>query len=101
MLIMKVRVSPRSRKNSIFSRFGTPKAIISYGGAHFCNNLLKGLLEKYRVCHNVSAPYNPKTSGQVEASNWEIKQIFVKMVNAIRTDWSRRLDESLWAYRAA
>ena len=29
-------------KNNIFSRFGTSNAIISDGGSHFCNKLLKG-----------------------------------------------------------
>ena len=32
-------------------------------------------------------------------SNSEIKQIFSKKVNASRTDWSRKLDDALWAYR--
>ena len=34
-------------KKNIFSRFGTPRAIISDGGSHFCNNLIKGLFNKY------------------------------------------------------
>ena len=33
-------------KKNIFSRFGTPRAIISVGGSHFCNKLFKGLLDK-------------------------------------------------------
>ena len=57
------------------------------------------LLEKYGV--NVATPYNPQTSGQVEVSNREIKQILSKIVNASRTDWSRRLDDDLWASRTA
>ena len=32
-------------------------------------------------------------------SNREIKQILSKTVNANRTDWSRRPDDALWAYR--
>ena len=64
-----------------------------------CNRLFKGLLEKYGVRHNVSTPYHLQTSGQVEVSNREIKQILSKTVNASRTDWSRRLDDDLWAYR--
>ncbi|XP_069148139.1 uncharacterized protein [Solanum lycopersicum] len=54
---------------------------------------------KYGVRHNVDIPYNTSTSGIVEVSNREIKQIFAKIVNASRTDWSRRLDDALWAYR--
>ena len=65
-------------KKNIFSRFGTPTAIISDGGSHFCNKLFKGLLEKYGVCHNVAIPYHPQTSGQVEVSNREIKLICQK-----------------------
>ena len=60
-------------KKNIFSRFGTPRAIISDGGSHFCNRFFKGLLEKYVVRHNVATPYHPQTSGQVEVSNPEIK----------------------------
>ena len=86
-------------KKNIFSRFGTPREIISDGGFHFCNRLFKGLLEKYGVRHNVATPYRPQTSGQVEVSNREIKQILSKIVNASRTDWSRRLDDALWDYR--
>ncbi|XP_069150209.1 uncharacterized protein [Solanum lycopersicum] len=42
---------------------------------------------------------HPHSSWQVEVSNREIKQILAKMVNASRTDWSRRLDDALWAYQ--
>ena len=31
-------------KKNIFSRFGTPRAIISDGGSNFCNKMFKGLL---------------------------------------------------------
>ena len=60
-------------KKNIFSRFGTPREIISDWGSHFCNRLFKGLLEKYGVRHNVATPCNPQTSGQIEVSNREIK----------------------------
>ncbi|XP_019241713.1 PREDICTED: protein NYNRIN-like [Nicotiana attenuata] len=50
-------------KKNIFTRFGTPRAILSDGGSHFCNKAFSGLLEK--------------------------------------TDWSRKLDDALWAYRTA
>ena len=93
-------MSPRFLKKNIFSRFGTARAIISDGGSHFCNKFFKGLLEKYGVRHNVGTPYHPQTTGQVEVSNREIKQILLKTVNASRTDWSRTLHDALWAYQA-
>ncbi|XP_059434307.1 uncharacterized protein LOC132167368, partial [Corylus avellana] len=47
---------------NIFSRFGTPRAIISDGGRHFCNRFFKALLLKYSVTHKVATPYHPQTS---------------------------------------
>ncbi|RVX10290.1 Retrovirus-related Pol polyprotein from transposon opus [Vitis vinifera] len=39
-----------------------PKAIISDGGAHFCNKPFEALLSKYGVKHKVATPYHPQTS---------------------------------------
>jgi hypothetical protein len=86
---------------NIFSRFGTPRAIISDGGKHFCNRFLKTLLLKYSVTHKVATPYHPQTSGQVEVSNREIKHILEKTVRPDRKDWSLHLNDALWAYRTA
>ena len=88
-------------KKKIFSRFGTPRAIISDGGKHFCNNQFEALLQKYGVTHRIATPYHPQTSGQVEVSNRELKRILEKTVNNSRKDWSRKLDDALWAYRTA
>nr|XP_016439353.1 PREDICTED: protein NYNRIN-like [Nicotiana tabacum] len=88
-------------KKNIFTRFGTPIAILSDGGSHFCNKAFSGLLEKYGVKNKVATPYHPQSSGQVEVSSREIKSILAKTVNANRTGWSRKLDDALWAYRTA
>ncbi|XP_049357118.1 uncharacterized protein LOC125821794 [Solanum verrucosum] len=88
-------------KRYIFARFGTPRAIISDGGSHFCNKWFSAALNKYGVKHKVATPYHPPTSGQVEVSNREIKNILSKIVNANRVDWSRKHDDVLWAYHTA
>ncbi|KAL6348196.1 hypothetical protein AAG906_003062 [Vitis piasezkii] len=95
------RVVLKFLKENIFSRFGVPKAIISDGGAHFCNKPFEVLLSKYEVKHKVATSYHPQTSGQVELANREIKNILMKVVNSNRKDWSIRLHDSLWAYRIA
>nr|XP_009782928.1 PREDICTED: uncharacterized protein LOC104231610 [Nicotiana sylvestris] len=82
-------------KKNIFTRFGTPRAIISDEGTHFCNRAFEKLLTKYDVRHKVATPYHPQTSGQVEVSNREIKSVLTKTVNATRTDWARKLDDAL------
>ena len=88
-------------KESIFSRFGVPKAIISDGGSHFFNKRFENLLAKYDVKHKVATPYHSHTSSQVELANREIKTILMKVVNSNRKDWSLKLLDSLWAYRTA
>ncbi|XP_027166138.1 uncharacterized protein LOC113766113 [Coffea eugenioides] len=88
-------------KSHIFVRYGTPRAIISDRGTHFCNRVMEALLKKYGVTHRVSTSYHPQTSGQAEISNKEIKSILEKTVNPNRKDWSLRLDDALWAYRTA
>ncbi|XP_070008329.1 uncharacterized protein [Nicotiana sylvestris] len=50
-------------KKRIFTKFGTPHAIISDGGSYFCNRAFDTLLSK--------------------------------------TDWSKKLDDALWAYKTA
>jgi len=54
---------------------------------------------KYGVTHHVGMAYHPQTSGQVEVTNGELKQILEKVISC--TDWSVRLDDALWTYRAA
>jgi hypothetical protein len=88
-------------KENVFARFGTPRAITSDGGKHFCNRFLEQLMKKYEITHKVATPYHPQTSGQVEISNREIKRILEKTVNPTRKDWSLRLNDALWAYRTA
>ncbi|XP_070032666.1 uncharacterized protein [Nicotiana tomentosiformis] len=86
-------------KKNIFTRFGTPRAIKSDEGSHFCNKAFDTLLGKYGVTHKVTTPYHPQARGQVEVSNREIKSILSKTMNANWTDWSKKLDDALWAYR--
>ncbi|KAK6121257.1 hypothetical protein DH2020_045031 [Rehmannia glutinosa] len=85
----------------LFTRFGTPRAIISDRGTHFCNNQFDKVLKRYGVTHRVATAYHPQTSGQVEVSNRELKRILEKTVGHSRKDWSLKLDDALWAYRTA
>ena len=45
-------------KKNILSRSGTPRAIISDGGSHFCSKLFNWILEKYGVQHNIDTSYH-------------------------------------------
>nr|GEW95458.1 reverse transcriptase domain-containing protein [Tanacetum cinerariifolium] len=48
---------------SLFSRFRTPKAIISDRDTHFCNDQFAKVMSKYEVTHRLSTTYHPQTSG--------------------------------------
>nr|GFA35713.1 reverse transcriptase domain-containing protein [Tanacetum cinerariifolium] len=48
---------------SLFTRFGTPRAIISDRGTHFCNDQFAKVMRKYEVTHRLSIAYHPQTSG--------------------------------------
>nr|GEY82400.1 reverse transcriptase domain-containing protein [Tanacetum cinerariifolium] len=86
---------------SLFSQFGTPKAIISDRGTHFCNDQFARIMSKYRVTHRLSTAYHPQTSGKVEVTNHGLKQILERTVGENRALWSDKLEDALWAFRTA
>ncbi|GJY49288.1 reverse transcriptase domain-containing protein [Tanacetum coccineum] len=64
---------------SLFARFGTPRAIISDRGTHFCNDQFAKVMLKYGVTHRLSTTYHPQTSGQVEIVSYRgLKHYFRK-----------------------
>nr|GEZ11011.1 reverse transcriptase domain-containing protein [Tanacetum cinerariifolium] len=73
----------------LFSRFETPKAIISDRGTHFCNDQFSRVMAKYGVTHRLSTAYHPQTSGQVEVTNCGLKRILE------RTDYPLRIKDFL------
>nr|GEU47384.1 reverse transcriptase domain-containing protein [Tanacetum cinerariifolium] len=86
---------------SLFARFGTPRAIISYRGTYFCNDQFAKVMLKYAVTHRFSTTYHPQTSGQVEVSNYGLKRILERTVGENQASWSDKLDDALWAFRTA
>ena len=85
----------------IFSRFGTPRALITDNGTNFCNKMIEKVLHKYGMRHHTSLAYHPQTNGQAEVSNREIKSIMEKTVNNSKKDWSKKIEDALWAYRTS
>ena len=84
---------------SIFTKFGIPREIVTDQGAQFTSNMIKELMKKYMIHHGTSSPYHPHTNGQVEITNKEIQSIFTKIVAIHKRDWVTWLPEAIWAYR--
>nr|GFB13984.1 reverse transcriptase domain-containing protein [Tanacetum cinerariifolium] len=64
---------------SIFSRFGTPRAIISDRGTHFCNDQFIRVMIKYGVTHRLAIAYHPQTSGQAYENSVIYKEMTKKL----------------------
>ena len=80
------RVVTKMFSSIIFPRFGVPRVVLGDGGTHFINKVFQGLLKKNGVKHKVATAYHPQTSGHVEVSNREIKNILQKTVSTSRKD---------------
>nr|GEZ48885.1 reverse transcriptase domain-containing protein [Tanacetum cinerariifolium] len=87
--------------DQVIRRFGTPRAIISDRGTHFCNDQFAKVMLKYGVTHRLATVYHPQTNGQVEVSNRSLKRILEKTVGENRASWLDKLDDALWAFRKA
>ena len=83
----------------MFTRFGIPREIETYNGAHFVSKSMKALTEQYGIKHYKSSPYHPQANGQVESTNKVLESILTKTVQLHHKDWADRLPEALWAYR--
>nr|GEU44738.1 reverse transcriptase domain-containing protein [Tanacetum cinerariifolium] len=70
-------------------------------GTHFCNDQFSRVMAKYGVTHRLSTSYHPQTSGQVEVTNRGLKSILERKVGENRDSWSDKLEDDLWAFRAA
>nr|GFB85617.1 reverse transcriptase domain-containing protein [Tanacetum cinerariifolium] len=80
---------------SLFARFGSPRAIISDRGTHFCNDQFSNAMLKYGVTHRLSTAYHLQTSGQVEVSNRGLKRILERTTGENRASWSDKHDDAL------
>nr|GEZ07968.1 reverse transcriptase domain-containing protein [Tanacetum cinerariifolium] len=81
--------------------FGTPRAIISDRGTHFCNDQFAKVMHKYGFTHHLSTAYHPQTSRQVEVSNHGLKRILEMTIGQNHASWSDKLEDALWAFRTA
>ncbi|GKD22241.1 reverse transcriptase domain-containing protein, partial [Tanacetum coccineum] len=85
----------------LFCLFEMPKALISNRGTHFCKKIIENTMKRYGVNHRFSTSYHPQTSGQVENTKRALKRILEKTVKYSSTIWSRKLNDTLWAFRTA
>jgi hypothetical protein len=68
----------------IICRHGCPQRILSDNGAHFKNELIQNLVQKFEIKHLFSTPYHPQTNGLVERHNRTICESIAKSLQDIQ-----------------
>ena len=84
-----------------FSRFGTPKQILSDQGSEFDSQVLKQLCNSLGIVKKRSSPYHPQGNGAVERVNRSLKAMLLSYPEEKRDQWDTLIPLCLWAYRAA
>ncbi|GJZ62316.1 putative ribonuclease H-like domain-containing protein [Tanacetum coccineum] len=62
---------------------------------------LEKALQRYGVTHKLSTAYHPQSNRQTEVTNRAIKRILERSVGYNPKDWSKKLNDALWAFRTA
>src|SRR5438046_3057363 len=81
----------------IICRHGSPQKILTDRGTHFKNQIVEGLMEKFKVNHLFSTPYHLKTNGLVEGFNKTLCESLAKLGGS--KNWDRNISSVLFAYR--
>lgn len=84
--------------SEVFTRFSVPREIVTNNGPQFISNLVKGIMDQYKIQHKKPTPYPPQANGQVESTNKVIESILTKIVNLHKKYWENRLPKALWSY---
>ena len=79
----------------IFPHFGTPRMVISDGGSHFIDKILKAFLKELGAKHNIATPYHPKKVVKPKLQTNRSKNILQKMVNKMGKGWKNKLPDAL------
>src|SRR5215204_7144580 len=82
----------------IICQHGCPQIILSDRGTHFNNNLIKGLMEKFKINHLLSTLYHPQTNGLVERFNRTLCESLAKL-SLKNNNWDLFIAPTLFAYR--
>ena len=83
----------------IICRHGCPSKILTDRGTHFNNQMIKKLMEKFRIQHLLSTPYHPQTNGLVERFNRTMIEKLARLTTEHLNEWDRYIAPVLFSYR--
>src|SRR3990170_5734836 len=82
----------------IICRYGIPKVIQSDQETHFMNELLKNLIERFKIKHSLSSPYHLQSNGLVKRFNKTLCEGIAKVAENIM-DWNYYIQSVFFAFR--
>src|SRR2546421_445754 len=85
---------------NIICQHGCPQIILSDRGTHFRNTMIKKLMERFQIKHNLSIPYHPQTNGLVERFNRTLCESLAKTIE-YDDEWDLYISPILFAYRTS
>ena len=83
----------------IWSRFGTPREILTDQGSNFMSGLIAEVNRLLAIEHHPVSAYHPIGNGMIERFNKTLKQTLKKLCAVQPKDWDRYLPAALFAYR--
>jgi transposase InsO family protein len=83
----------------IWSRFGTPKEILTDQGPQFMSDLMEGVNRLLSIKHHAVSVWHPCGNGMIERFNKTLKHSLKKLCAQQPKDWDRYLPAALFAYR--
>ena len=87
--------------SQVFSKFGTPKQILSDQGPEFESDLFKDLMKWLEIDKIRCSPYKPSTNSVCERFHRTLNSMLAKVVRESQRDWDDRLPLVMAAYRAS
>ena len=85
----------------IFSRFGSPRQLLSDRGPEFESDLFTSLMKWLGIDKLRTSPYQPSTNGTAERFHRTLNSMLGKVVSDSQRDWDERLPAVMAAYRSS
>jgi len=83
----------------VFSRFGTPRQLLTDRGSEFESQLFQRLMEWMEIDKLRTTVFKPSTNGAVERFHRTLNSMLGKVVSESQRDWDEQLPLVLAAYR--
>ena len=84
----------------VTAQFIYENIICQHGCPHFRNTMIKKLMERFQIKHNLSIPYHPQTNGLVERFNRTLCESLAKTIE-YDDEWDLYISPILFAYRTS